>query len=70
MRWQGGRQSDNVEDRRGAAPGGGGAGGGSGGRRLSLGAVVVVLIGSWLLGLNPLTVLSALDGGPDRKSVV
>ena len=70
MRWQGRRQSSNIEDRRG----GGGFGRSSprigmslpGGRRgggLGIGTVVVILIVGWLLGVNPLTLLSNLDGG-------
>ncbi len=73
MRWQGRRQSSNIEDRRGD-PGMGGFGGASprigmrmpGGRRgggISIGAVVVVLLVSWFLGVNPLTLLGGLEGG-------
>jgi uncharacterized protein len=64
MKWDGNRQSDNVEDRRS-----GGAGGGNllgallGGRRLSMGVVIVALLGGWALGINPLTILGMLDGG-------
>jgi uncharacterized protein len=59
MRWQGQRQSDEVEDRRG----GGGSGGGLGGRGIGLGGVVVALLASWLFGINPMTVLGLLSGG-------
>lgn len=51
MRWQGGRESGNVEDRRSARGRAGGIGG------MSLGTVVVVVVASWLLGVNPLTML-------------
>ena len=34
-----------------------------GGGRLSLGTVAVILIGGWLLGINPLTLLGLLAGG-------
>lgn len=66
MKWEGNRQSDNVEDRRSGS--GGGAGGGLlgallGGRRLSMGVVIVALLGAWVLGINPLTILGMLDGG-------
>ncbi len=74
MRWQGRRQSSNIEDRRGdGGMGGFGTGAGPrigmgmpGGRRgggLSIGAVVIVLVVSWFLGVNPLTLLGGLDGG-------
>ncbi|MDO5101910.1 MAG: neutral zinc metallopeptidase [Lautropia sp.] len=61
MRWQDGRQSSNIEDRRGQ---GGRRGGGLplGGGRLSLGTLAVVLVGGWLLGINPLTLLGFLGG--------
>lgn len=61
MRWEGNRQSSNVEDRRGA--GGGGAGFGFGGRSIGIGTIVIALIGGWILGVNPLTLLGILSGG-------
>jgi uncharacterized protein len=64
MRWQGQRQSDEVEDRRG----GGGSGGGLGGRGIGLGSVVVALLASWLFGINPMTVLGLLSGGSPAAS--
>lgn len=71
MKWEGNRESDNVEDRR---SGGGGSfrGGGGGGLgplgallsgRLGVGTIVIALLGGWVLGINPLTILSALSGG-------
>jgi len=64
MKWEGNRESDNVEDLRGS--GGGGRGGGGlpmlGGRGIGIGGIVVALLASWAFGINPLTVLSALDG--------
>jgi predicted metalloprotease len=64
MRWQGNRESDNVEDLRNAGSGGGGGGGlPLGGGRLGIGAVVVALVASYFLGVNPLTVLQLLSGG-------
>ena len=60
MRWRDGRQSDNVEDRRGMSiPRGAKIGGVSG-----LGLVAVVLIGMFL-GIDP-TVL--LQGGPEIQT--
>jgi hypothetical protein len=59
MKWEGQRQSDNVEDRR--------AGGGGGGIRLGggigIGTIVIALLASWIFGINPFTVLGALGGG-------
>ena len=59
MKWEGNRESDNVEDRRGS-------GGGfpiPGGRGIGIGTIVVALLGGWLLGVNPLTLLGLLSGG-------
>jgi predicted metalloprotease len=61
MRWEGNRESDNVEDRRGE--GGGGGGFRLGGIHLGVGGIILVLIGSWLFGINPMTVLGLLSGG-------
>jgi hypothetical protein len=57
MRWEGERQSGNVEDRRGM--------GGAGVRRgagLGLGAIIVALLGSWLFGINPLVTMGLMEG--------
>lgn len=61
MRWQGNRESDNVEDVRdgGGRPSGIGLGGG----KLGLGGVVIALVASYFLGINPMTVLNLLGGG-------
>ena len=64
MKWEGNRESDNVEDRR--SDGGGGFGGGGGllgGRSIGIGTIVVALVGGWMFGINPLTLLSMLSGG-------
>jgi predicted metalloprotease len=61
MRWDGNRESDNVEDRRGG--GGGGGGFGFGGGSLSIGGVVIALILSFVFGINPLTLLGGMSGG-------
>jgi uncharacterized protein len=60
MRWRTGRESENVEDRRGEGPqfGRGVRVGGMGG----LGLIVVFVI-ALLMGVNPLTLLEGLDGG-------
>lgn len=61
MRWEGNRESDNVEDRRR----GGGLGGlvGGGRRGVGIGTIVIALLGGWALGINPLTILGFLGGG-------
>ena len=59
MKWEGNRESDNVEDRRGS-------GGGfplPGGRGIGIGTIVIALLGGWLLGVNPLALLGLLSGG-------
>lgn len=63
MRWEGNRESENVEDHRGDDGGGGGGGFGFGGRSIGIGTVVVALVASWILGVNPLTMLNMLSGG-------
>ncbi|RZI40842.1 metalloprotease [Herbaspirillum sp. HC18] len=60
MKWEGNRESDNVEDRR---DDGGGGGFSFGGGSLGLGTVVVALVASYFLGINPATMLSLLSGG-------
>jgi predicted metalloprotease len=63
MKWEGNRQSDNVEDARqggGATPSGLRLGGGRG---IGLGTVVIALLAGWVFGINPLTVLGLLGGG-------
>jgi predicted metalloprotease len=55
MRWGGNRESENVEDRRG------GGGGGFPMRIGGLGAIVI-LIGGLLLGVDPATLMSLLNG--------
>jgi predicted metalloprotease len=61
MRWEGNRESDNVEDRR--DEGGGGGGFSLGGGSLSLGTVAIAVVASLLFGVNPLSVLNLLSGG-------
>jgi predicted metalloprotease len=58
MRWEGQRESDNVEDRRGMGP-----------ARISgvgIGGIVLVLAASYFTGVNPLTLLNMLS---DMQSV-
>jgi uncharacterized protein len=61
MKWEGQRQSDNVEDRR--ADGGGGGFRMGGGRGIGIGTIVIAVLASWIFGINPMTVLSVLGGG-------
>ncbi len=68
MKWEGNRESDNVEDRRGS---GGGGGRMVGGRGIGVGTIVIALLGGWLFGINPLTILGVLggDGGAPSAQV-
>ena len=67
MKWEGNRESDNVEDRRDGGGGGGssssGGGFGFGGRSIGIGTVAIALIGSYFLGVSPMTLINALSGG-------
>ena len=65
MKWEGNRESDNVDDRRGAGGGGFSLGGG----KLSIGAIVLALIGSVVFGVNPLTLLGMMSGGEGPVAV-
>jgi predicted metalloprotease len=67
MRWEGDRQSDNVEDRRGG--GGGGGGFGLGGGTVGIGTIAIALIGSWFFGVSPSTILNLLSGGGGAPQV-
>jgi hypothetical protein len=60
MRWEGNRESSNVEDMRDS---GGGGGFGFGGRSIGIGTIVIALVGGAIFGINPLTILSMLSGG-------
>lgn len=58
MRWEGHRQSDNIEDRRGMGPIRPGVG-------IGLGGIVLVLAVSFLTGTNPLQILNMIGGLQD-----
>ncbi|MFT7722602.1 MAG: neutral zinc metallopeptidase [Roseateles sp.] len=60
MKWEGQRESDNVQDARNSS---GGRGLPIGGRGIGIGGVAIALLASWVLGVNPLTVLGLLQGG-------
>ena len=61
MRWEGNRESDNVEDRR--DDGGGGGSPVFGGRSIGIGTIVLALVGWGVFGINPLTTIGVLSGG-------
>lgn len=61
MKWEGQRESDNVEDMRDQQRGGNPM---LGGRGLGLGGIVIALLASWAFGINPMTVLGLLDNAP------
>ncbi|MGV3570707.1 MAG: neutral zinc metallopeptidase [Ramlibacter sp.] len=67
MRWEGNRESSNVEDVR--SGGGGGGGFGIGGGAIGIGTIVVALIGGAVLGINPLTLLGMMSGGGPAPQV-
>ena len=54
MRWGGGRESGNIEDRRGLGPVGVGG--------LGVGGVVLALIGYFVFGIDPSTTMSVVEG--------
>jgi uncharacterized protein len=64
MKWEGNRESDNVEDARDS---GGGGGFGFGGRSIGIGTIVIALIGGAIFGINPLTILGILSGGSPQQ---
>ena len=63
MKWEGNRESDNVEDRRDEGGGGGGGGFGFGGRSIGIGTIAIALVGSYFLGVSPMTIINMLSGG-------
>lgn len=60
MRWEGGRRSTNIEDRRGLGAGTVGAGG--------IGTLLLVLAVSCLTGVNPLTLLNVVEEGAPQQT--
>lgn len=55
MRWEGRRESENIEDRRGLGPARIGGG-------LGIGGIALVLAVSYFTGVNPLTLLELMSG--------
>ena len=69
MRWREGRRSENVEDVRGAGGGFGGGRRGGGGLRLGGGGLILLLLGAWLFGADPMTLISILADGGSGSSI-
>jgi predicted metalloprotease len=70
MKWEGDRESSNVEDYRGGGGGGGGGGGFNiGGRGIGLGTVAIALVASIFFGVDPGTVIGMLGGGGPAPQV-
>ena len=70
MKWEGNRESDNVEDVRGSEGGGGGGGGfGIGGKSIGIGTIVIALIGSYFFGIDPSVLLGGSVGGGSAPRV-
>jgi len=73
MKWEGNRESSNVEDARGSEGRNGGFN--LGGRSIGIGSIAIALVASYFFGVNPLTVLNLLNGGgvpgpvPQRQQV-
>ncbi|MDK9695068.1 MAG: zinc metallopeptidase [Siculibacillus sp.] len=85
MRWEGHRESSNIEDRRDGGDDGGfggddhdsGSGGFSPGGGFGLpinlggggiGTIIVMLIIAWVLGINPMSLLSGTQIGPSERT--
>lgn len=62
MKWEGNRESDNVDDVRSSSGGGGGFRLG-GGRGIGVGTIAIALVAGWIFGINPLTILGVPSGG-------
>ncbi len=62
MKWEGGRESSNVEDRRGESSGGGGRGMGGGMAKSGIGVILIAIV-AMFLGVDPSMVLGLLGGG-------
>lgn len=61
MRWESGRESDSVEDRRGESAGG------FGGRNIGIGTIVLA-VGAWFLGIDPSFILNQPASAPSSSS--
>ena len=58
MEWRGGRESGNIEDRRGLGPVGVGG--------VGVGGVVLALIGYFVFGIDPRTTASLVSGAQQQ----
>ena len=67
MRWEGNRESQNVEDARDLGGGGGGGGFRIGGGGLSIGSIVIAVIAGWIFGINPLALLGLMGDGSSSQ---
>ena len=65
MRWDGNRESDNIEDRRG----GGGGMPMLGGGRIGMGTIAIALVGWLVFDINPMVLLDAMGGGSSQVSM-
>jgi predicted metalloprotease len=75
MDLDGQRESDNVDDVRGQGSSGGDLGGSAGllggligGRHISIGGIVIALVVSYLLGINPLSLLGLVSSAPQPQA--
>ena len=67
MRWEGGEQSSNVEDRRGSSGMGGGL---FGGRSIGLGTLLIAVVAGLIFGISPLQIIGMLGGGASPSQQV
>ena len=63
MKWEGDRESSNVEDHRGGGGGGGGGGFRIGGKGVGIGTIAIALVASLFFGVDPGTVIGMMGGG-------
>ncbi len=63
MKWEGQRESDNVEDLRGQGGGSGFGGSGIGFGHIGVGTIVIAVVAGLIFHVNPLTILGMMTGG-------
>ncbi|WP_025733315.1 KPN_02809 family neutral zinc metallopeptidase [Carnimonas nigrificans] len=66
MKWDKGRRSNNVEDRRGTSTGGRRSLGGKG--TLSLGGIAIIVLVGWLMGESPMQILNQIIGQSEMSA--